>query len=140
MENESKLLLGKILGEIYRIQRSSDEVSCPASDCQIYALLHGFEDAVNQELEMIGFISSDQVRSVVDVLEPIWQDKEQLKAFKGFYDIERELQNRGVDRSAAIRILKYLKANNQFTDIIGKMDSSGSPSECRRFDLSDWDV
>ncbi|MGZ4977010.1 MAG: hypothetical protein ACXV8O_07655 [Methylobacter sp.] len=140
MENESKLLLGKILGEIYRIQRSSEEVSCPASDCQIYALLNGFEDAVNQELEMIGFISSDQVRSVVDVLEPIWQDVEQLKAFKGFYDIERELQNRGVDRSAAIRVLKYLKANNQFIDIIGKMDSSGSPSECRRFDLSDWDV
>lgn len=140
MKNESKLLLGKLLGELYRIQRSSSEVSCPASDGQIYALLNGFEDAVNEELESIGFVSSDKVKSVMDILEPIWIDPEKLSKFKGFYDIERDLEDRGVDRSDAIRILKYLKANHQFTEIIAKMDTSGSPSECRKFELSDWDV
>ncbi len=75
----------------------------------------------------------------MDVLEPIWADEEKLKNFRGFYDIERELEQRGVHRSDAIAILRYLKANHQFTDVIEKMDSSHSPSECRRFELTEWD-
>jgi len=31
MEKESRLLFGKVLGEIYRFQRASDVVVCPAS-------------------------------------------------------------------------------------------------------------
>ena len=31
MEKESRVLFGKILGEIYRFQRASDVVVCPAS-------------------------------------------------------------------------------------------------------------
>ena len=140
MDKETKLFFGKILGEIYRIQRASDDIACPASSGQIYALLNGFEDAVDQEFEMMGNITKEQVKTVMDVLDPIWMDQEKLAAFKGFYDIERELQSRGVDRSDAIAILTYLKANHQFVEVIDKMDTSGSPSECRRFELSEWDT
>jgi len=140
MDKETKLFFGKILGEIYRTQRASDDIACPASSGQIYALLNGFESAVDQEFEMMGSISKEQVKAVMDVLDPIWMDQEKLANFKGFYDIERELQSRGVDRSDAIGILTYLKANHQFTEVIDKMDTSGSPTECRRFELSDWDT
>lgn len=53
--------------------------------------------------------------------------------FKGFYDIERELQEAGVDRAQAIRILTFFQANGQFQELIAKMDTSHSPSECRTF-------
>ena len=139
MEQDTKLLFGKILGEIYRIQKATDGIACPASPGQVYALLNGFEDAVDQEIEMMGSITKDQVRAVMDVLDPIWMDQEKLANFKGFYDIENELQSRGVDRWDAIGVLTYLKANHQFEEIIAKMDTSGSPSECRRFELSEWD-
>lgn len=139
MDEETKLFFGKILGEIYRIQRASDDIACPASSGQIYALLNGFEDAVDRELEMMGRISKEQVKAVMDVLDPIWTDREKLENFKGFYDIQVDLENRGVDRGAAMAILTYLKANRQFVEVIDKMDSSDSPSECRTFDLSEWD-
>jgi hypothetical protein len=138
MDKETGLILGKILGEIYRIQRSTEGISCSASDSHIFALLHGFEHAAKEEIERLGFVSEDQLKAVMDVLEPIWLNPEKLAEFKGFYDIERTLKSHGVDRSDAIRILTYLNANGQFTEVIDKMDSSGSPSECRKFDISKW--
>jgi len=69
------------------------------------------------------------------VLEPIWNDPEKLSKFHEFYDVEPELQNHGVGRSGAIRILTYLKANHKFTEIIQKMDIIHSPSECRRLEV-----
>lgn len=139
MDKESKILFGKILGEIYRLQRASDNVACSASDGQIYALLNGFESAIDDVVEQTGFIESEKIDAVIDVIDPIWIDQEKMKAFKGFYDIERELQKRGVDRADAIRVLTYLKANHQYIELIAKMDSSNSPAECRRFDISEWD-
>jgi hypothetical protein len=139
MDKDTKRLLGKLLGEVFRIQKVSPDIACSASDGQIYALLNGFEDAVDEVLERVGEISSEKVRIVMDILDPIWQDQDKLKNFKGFYDIENDLKRQGVDRSDAIRILTYLRANHQFTDIIEKMDSSNSPSECRRFEISEWE-
>ncbi len=112
---------------------------CSASDAQIYGLLNGFEGSINEIIERTGDISSEKVQAVMDVLEPIWADEEKLKAFKGYYDIESDLGRRGVNRGDAIAILRYLKANHQFTAIIEKMDSNHSPTECRSFDLTDLD-
>lgn len=139
MDKDTKRLFGRLLGEVFRIQRSLPDLACAASDAQIYGLLNGFEDSLNEILERTGDISAEKVKAVMDVLEPIWADADKLKSFKGFYDIERELEQRGVDRSDAIAILRYLKANHQFTDVIEKMDSSHSPTECRRFELTEWD-
>ena len=139
MDSDTKRLLGLILGEVFRVQKAI-KVPCNASDAQIFGLLNGFDDVVNDILERTGSINPEQLKSVMDVLEPIWIDDKKKKAFKGFYDIEKDLQERGVDRSDAIRILTYLNANHQFTDLIAKMDSSHSPTECRRFELREWDL
>ena len=138
MDSYTNRLLGKILGEMFRIQRASD-IPCAASDAQVYGLLNGFEDSISEVLEGIGFISSEKVQIVMDILEPIWADSNKLSKFKGFYDIEPDLNNHDVSRIEAIQILKYLKANHQFEEIISKMDTSNSPMECRRFEISDWE-
>lgn len=123
MEKESRLLFGKILGEIYRFQRASDVVVCPASQGRIYALLNGFEGALERELEVMGWISDQQVKAVTDSLLAVWQDKNRLNHFKGYYDLENELQRRNISREEAIKILTYLKANHQFVELIEKMNS-----------------
>lgn len=136
---KQKIMFGKILGEMYRLQNltGKKERSSPA---QIYALLNGFEDAIDSEIEGIGFISNEMLQSVMDVLDPIWSDDSKMEEFKGFYDIENDLKKRGVDRYNALKIIKYLKANGQFTSLIEKMNSVHSPSECKTFTLYDWDV
>ena len=137
MEKELRVLFGKILGEIYRFQRASDVVVCPASQGRIYALLNGFEGAVERELEVVGTISDTQVKAVTDILLVVWQDKNRLNHFKGYYDLEADLQRRNISREQAIKIFTYLKANHQFVDLIERMNSSHSPSECKNFDLDE---
>ncbi|MDR3480341.1 MAG: hypothetical protein P4L91_06460 [Burkholderiaceae bacterium] len=132
------VLLGKLLAEVYRVQRNLGVATM--DDATIYALRNGFETAIDDELERIGFVSKAQVKHVMDVLDPIWQDPTQLAAFKGFYDIERELEDGGVDRPTAITVLTYLNAKGQFTEVIAKMDTSHSPSECRTFELGKWEL
>jgi hypothetical protein len=132
------VLLGKLLAEVYRVQRKLEIPT--ADDATIYGLRNGFETVVAEELERVGFVSKAQVKHVMDVLDPIWQDPTKLAAFKGFYDIERELESGGVDRSTAIAVLTYLNAQGQFTDVIAKMDTHGSPGECRTFVLSKWEI
>lgn len=138
IETQNKLFLAKILGEIYRLQRHSG-LPCPAEDAQIYGLLKGFEDVVDEELNRVGFISKAQLSHVIDVLNPIDRDPQKASAFNGFYAIEDELLKGGIDRSAAIRILTYLNANDQFSALIAKMNSSNSPVECKTFELNEWE-
>lgn len=139
MEKETKILLGKILGEIYRIEKRLPEMACPATQGQIYGLLNGFENSIDDELEMTGFVPKEHVEIVGQVLDEIWLDKEKLNSFKGFYDIERKLSSMGVDRGQANKILRYFSADDRFVEIIEKMDTSDSPSESRRFNLSEFD-
>ena len=139
MDTDTKLLLGKLLGEVYRIQKNNEDITCSVENAQIYGLLNGFETAIDYELEIMGHITNEQLTAVSKVLMPIFNDKEKLNEFQGFYDIEDELKSLGVDRVEAIKILTYFKAKNQFISIIEKMDSSGSPSECRKFDLYERD-
>lgn len=125
------LLLGKILGEIYRMQRHVGmSTEGPAVS---YALCHGFEHVLTDTFREIGGITTAQVDAVDKVL-----DLQTPAAFKGFYDIEYKLQAEGVCRETAIRILTYLKATGLYDSIIDKMDCSRSPSECRTFDLDEW--
>ena len=139
MEKETKILFGKLLGEIYRIEKRLSENVCSASEGQIYGLLNGFEIAVDEELEMIGFVSNEDIANVGDVLEEIWIDKEKLEKFKGFYDIEKKLSSLGIDRGQANKILRYFRAGDRFIEIIDKMDSTNSPTESRRFELRGFD-
>jgi hypothetical protein len=139
MDKELKVFLGKILGEIYRLQNNSEKIACPAEPSQIFGLLNGFENVIDEELERIGYVSNEEINSVVDVLDEYWKDPEKRKEFKGFYDIEHKLNNRGIDRGKAILILTYFKANNQFVELIDKMNSEHSPTECKNFELDKFE-
>ncbi len=139
-DQQIKLLLGKILGEIYRIEnRSGDKIACPAREAHIYGLLNGFERSIEEELKGIGFISEAKLQAVEDILNEYFVDQEKLKAFKGYYDIERRLEGLGIGRGEAITILTYLYADGRFVKVIDKMDSPDSPVECKKFELSEWD-
>jgi len=131
--NYNKLYLGKILGEIYRIQRSLNIPS--VDDATIYALLHGFESVADEELENLIVVTKEQQQCVTNVLLPYFEDPAKLANFKGYYDIEKKLEAGGVDRPTAIAILIFFKAKGQFTNVIAKMDSSDSPCECRTLEL-----
>ena len=137
MQQSIKILLGKILGEIYRVQNASK--MCAASPGRIYGLLNGIEDAIDYELDTMSLITRDKVKAVCDVLNPIFSDSKRLEEFTGFYDIEGELKGKGVNRVDAIRILKYLKAEGRFIGVIEKMNSENSPIECKTFELNEWD-
>lgn len=134
-----KRAFGKLLGELYRMQ-SALGMNCPATPGQIYGLLNGFETVIDEELDGIGSISAKKFDAVIDVLNHIWADEDRLAEFKGYYDIEGELTARGVDRIEAIRIIRYLKANGQFLDLIQKMNSQYSPVECKTFELDEWNT
>jgi hypothetical protein len=136
--DDTKKLMGKILGEIYRIQVNSN-IPCSATQQQVYGLLHGFEEAIESELNSIGFVSNKEVDAVAKTIDPIWTNAQRLEAFTGFYNIEPELHSKGVDRPQAMKILRYFHADGGFEEIIKKMDSNESPSECRKFELSKYD-
>ncbi|PIC67276.1 hypothetical protein CSV71_05835 [Sporosarcina sp. P21c] len=138
--SENKLVAAKLLGEIYRIQKRLPDNACFVGNDVIYGLLNGVERVVNSELEDLGFISQGKEDAAIEVLNEYFTDNKMLSELKGYYDIEDKLEECGIDRSDAIRIFTLLKAEGRFERVIEKMDSSHSPSECRTFDISHWDI
>lgn len=136
--DNNTILLGKLLAETYRLQRVAGIPT--ANDATIYGLRNGIEQAIQQTLESIGRVSTKKMTHAVNVLNEHWEDQAKLAAFQGYYQIENQLESGGVDRADAIVIFKYLQAQGRFTDLIMKMDSSQSPSECRKFDMNEWDI
>ncbi|NUP12956.1 MAG: hypothetical protein HOW73_43505 [Polyangiaceae bacterium] len=138
MDNDTKRFLGKILGELYRIQ-SKVGVEHGLGEHTIYGLLKGFESVIDEELERVGWVSRQEQRAAETILAVHWNDPDKLAEFNGFYTIEDELKRSAVDRTTAIRILTFHQANGSFAEIIGKMNSSGSPVECKTFELERWE-
>jgi hypothetical protein len=133
----TKVAFGKILGEIYRLQRAQG-VSLPVDQGRVYGLLNGIERAIDEELESVGFISNAQVTHAQTVLDVHFYDSAKLDAFEGFYDVEAELEAGGVSRDDAIPILRYFLASRRYVELIEKMDSKNSPIECKNFSLDEW--
>lgn len=139
MHDAHMKMLARILGEIYRIQNATEGMTPSASGARVYGLLNGFEVSIDRELERAEGISNEKLDATMDVLEEIQIDEKKMADFTGFYDIEPTLLARGVNRADAIQIFTYLKANDQFSDLIEKMDSSNSPQECRTFKIYDYE-
>ncbi|MFO0749147.1 MAG: hypothetical protein U1F43_26315 [Myxococcota bacterium] len=74
------------------------------------------------------------------MLSPIFDDEAKLAAFNGFYDIEKPLAAAGVDRSTAIKILKYFHLDGAYDTVIKKMDSSGSSSRSTHVQVRKKDI
>ena len=86
----------------------------------------------------VGFVSADDERHVAEVLLPYLDDPEKLAQFKGFYDIENELTQRGVDRGTALTVLKKFKFAGAYPDVIAKIEAGrtgGSPVEFLNLDV-----
>lgn len=133
----TKVVFGKILGEIYRLQRAGG-LPVPSDQGRIYGLLNGIEQAIDEELTSVGFISNAQISHAQAVLDRYFYDEDKLDAFQGFYDVEAELERGGVDRGDAIPILRYFLASGRYVDLIEKMNGKGSPIECKDFSLDEW--
>jgi hypothetical protein len=131
MDLELKVALGKILAENYKVQIKLG-MGCPGS-AVIYGLENGIEDAIDSELGCKSGISEEKHNALAIILDEVDADKKKLEAFKGYYDIERQIQNAGISRGEAMRLLTYFLAKGQFIETIKKMDSSSSPIECRTF-------
>lgn len=136
-EKKQKMLLGKLLGEVYRLQNVLGGIENGADEAKVFALLNGFESVIDEEI-VSEMITNEDIENTMKIFDLYWNDTEKLKEFKGFYDIEYDLKEKGINRGKAIRIFTYLKANNQYIDIIEKMDSGHSPIECKRFEISKW--
>jgi hypothetical protein len=135
--DQNKVLLGKILGEIYRIQSRMD-IPHGLSKKTIYGLLNGFEVEIEDILQSMGYVSSQQVKAVINVLDSIRSDPQKLNEFKGFYDLEEEVNARGVYREELMSILTYFNANGEFPEFIEKMKGQHSPAQCKTFDLDEF--
>ena len=129
------LLLGRILGEMYRLQDACLPHGSGKEPGHVFGLLNGIEEALDAEFERTKSISNEQLDALRDVLE----EAQNSPDFTGYYSIEGELKRAGIERETARTMLKFLKASGSFTDVIHKMDSSNSPVECKNFELDEWD-
>jgi hypothetical protein len=141
MDLTTKLFFGKILGEIYRLQKNTEEMDCTATQGQIYGLLNGFEESIDEQIAMIGHITKEDVAKVSDILEKTWLDEAKVLYFKGYEDIEAELKEAGISKHKAYRILKYLHANKEYVDLIEMMVSDEeNEDETNKFLLDDFNL
>jgi len=131
MDRDTKLFLGKLLGEIYQLQHRQDPKRLPVTEEQLYGLLHGFEWVVDEHLDGFGDVTTADNKVMVEVLNRYFTNPEALKKLKGFYDIEAELEAKGVDRFKAISLLRYFRIGNRFTEVLDALDTSDSPMEVR---------
>lgn len=133
IESLPKLVFGKLLGEMYRIQNKLEIATAGATE-RTFGLLKGIEECIDEELEGLSLISNKKVSALRAILEEIDSDPVRLKDFKGYYDIRYAIEAQGITRYESIQIIKYFKINHQFLDVIRKMDSNDSPIECRTFE------
>jgi hypothetical protein len=141
MDRETKIFLGRILGEIYSLRRRvvEDQRASPET---IYGLFHGVESTIDQEIERTGFISRQLEHDLIDVLHKISVDEKKLGDFKGYYDIERELEAKGIARWHAIVLLSMFKLQGRFTEMVEKIEnaSPGSPIELHHLGVDESEL
>ncbi|MGL5412019.1 hypothetical protein [Cetobacterium sp.] len=130
MEKDYKILLGKILGEVYELQGEY----CKESEGTIYGLKNGFEFVLDEVIKSDYKITNEDYNNFVKILDEIYYNKENLENFKGYYCIEEKMQKVNIDREKANYLFTYFKKNGGFYELIVKLDSNDSPSELRTFE------
>ena len=143
MEKDFKMFFGKILGEIYRIQKHINPEICKVRDSKIYGLLNGFENVINEEVNNYDFVSKEDLISLGKIMDDIRiNNRTKNSNFKGYYEIEDELKRQGknIDRATAITIIKYYLSENKFIDLVKKFDTENSPDEMRKINFEKDDI
>lgn len=139
MEKDLKIVFGRLLGEIYKTQNMISKTES-ISNSTIYGLINGLEVVIDEELDKSSLITNEFHETLANTLDDINSDAAKKNSFKGYYDIEDILQWRHEERGKSNVVLKYMKANGQFLDLINKMDSDNSPIEMKNFDIRDYDL
>jgi hypothetical protein len=129
MDSELKLVLGKMLGEVYRVQRAQG--ICQVPDSKIFGLLNGVEEALDSEFENLSVISNSQISVVCDHLDPYFKGEKPIEEMPSFLNFRMELEQHGISHSKLIDILKYLHASGSYTEEIDRLGN---------FKLSDYDI
>ena len=99
METQLKVFLGKILGEIFRIEQKLSMTMQPGYATQpnhvIYGLIAGIEPVIDEQISVLSerYISEDQFKVMCEIL-----DRYVTSPLTGFDQIENELEHRGVSR------------------------------------------
>lgn len=119
MDNELKLVLGKMLGETYRIQKEQGIVQ--VDDGRIFGLLNGFEEAIESEFDELEFISKQQIDIVADYFDPYWKEEKSIDEMPSFLQVRMDLEKKDITHARLINIFKYLKATDRFNTEIDKL-------------------
>ncbi|MEK4236445.1 hypothetical protein [Paenibacillus sp. FSL H7-0714] len=118
---EEKLVFAKLLGEMYRIQKSQGIYN--GTDGRIFGLLNGVEEDVESEIENLGFISQKDIDKVSDVFDPFYKEEISLDEIPSSKTIQLSLEKEGISESKYITILDYLYLNDRYTLEIEKIKS-----------------
>ena len=101
LNNETKMFLGKVLGEVYKVQYNLDPDNCTVGPERIYGLIHGIENAVEAELPT-DFIDKQEIRQVEEILHPYLYDGKLATSFLG---LKIEAEKEMIDEGKLITIL-----------------------------------
>jgi hypothetical protein len=117
MDDKNMLAMGRILGEIYRLQKEINPEMCTASESDIYALLNGVQSRIDYHLtgELSG-IHPEYVTAIYDGLD----------TGKGYYGIVDAIEDAGYkhDTMKILTVLRYTLLDDRYTDTIEKVLNS----------------
>ena len=123
---------GRILGEVYRLQKRIDPDMCQASEADVYGLLNGIERNVEYHL----FREQEPI-------DPAFVDAvyDGLESDNGYYGLAGVLESKGfkVDKSKIKRVLKWIQADGRYPEAIEKVQSSNSPAELKNLTLNEYE-
>lgn len=108
VETHLKIVLGKVLGELYEIQKKQGIKK--VDEGHIFGLLNGFEEALNNEFEHLNLITEEEVNRVAHYFAPYVEAEEETKELPPFASMQSDLEKQGIGQARFITILRYLNA------------------------------
>ena len=136
MDRNIKKVVGLFFAELYEIKALLKKEKLGKKEKgYVFALRNGFENVINDIIDEEWWVSKEDEKIVAEILDRYFLDSEELKKLTGFYDIEPELNSKGIDRMKALTIMQYFNSRGSFSQVLKKMDSTNSPQECRTFEI-----
>ncbi|OES43852.1 hypothetical protein [Domibacillus iocasae] len=111
MDKDLTLTLGKVLGELYEIQKQQGINK--VDNGHIYGLLHGFEEALKKEFENLNFISQEKVEAVSQYFSSFIKAGTETDDLPPFDSMRSQMEKQGMDQEQFITILRYLNASDR---------------------------
>lgn len=115
MDKEIKLLLGKVLGEIYEIKNALPQFKDKIDDDKIYALKNGFEFIIDKEVFDYK-VSTEECINLVDTISPIFYNKD-LDEVSKYKNIEEKIKGLNFDKEKLDLLFEYFYKKGAFKSI-----------------------